>query len=70
MLEYCDKIAHEIKKSLDEVATAGDEIIGEVGKIEWDLHPTEGWLKSTSKQIVVKDKFGKSYSVSIQTINL
>jgi hypothetical protein len=70
MLEYCDKIAHEIKKSLDEVATAGDEIIGEVGKIEWDLHPTEGWLQSTSKQIVVKDKFGKSYSVSIQTINL
>jgi hypothetical protein len=65
-LAYCDKIAHEIKAALDGVVAAGDELIAEVGKINWDLHPTEGYFLSPKKSIIVRDRNGKAYSITIE----
>ena len=63
-LAYCDKIAHEIRKGLQQPDPDG--LIAEVGSIRMDLHPTEGWMQSTGKTITVYDRNGKAYIVSIQ----
>ena len=63
-LAYCDKIAHEIRQAL--IKSDPDGIIGLVGKIEWDLHPTKGYFVSPKKLIKVWDMNGKCYSVTIE----
>jgi len=64
-LAYCDKIAHTIRKAL--VKYDEDGILnGPVGKIEWDLHPTEGYFLSPKKMIKVWDSNGKAYSITIE----
>jgi len=63
-LAYCDKIADTIKKAL--VKTDPDGIIKEVGKIEWDLHPTDGYFLSPKKAIKIWDMQGKAYVVTIE----
>jgi hypothetical protein len=63
-LAYCDKIAHEIHKSLKQPDPDG--IINQVGKIEWDLHPTEGYFLSPKKMIKVWDSNGKAYTVTVE----
>jgi len=68
MLAYCDKIAHEIKKALDGVVTEGDELLADVSKIHWDLHPEEGYFLSTKKTIEVQDAFQKKYRVTVEEI--
>lgn len=69
MLAYCDKIADVIQKSLTlAVATDPDRIIGAVGSVKMDLHPTEGWFQSTKKTIEVADKSGKTYIVTVEEV--
>ena len=64
-LAYCDKIADTIRKAL--VKYDEDGILnGPVGKIEWDLHPTEGYFLSPKKLIKVWDANGKAYSITIE----
>ena len=64
-LAYCDKIADTIRKAL--VKYDEDGILnGPVGKIEWDLHPTEGYFLSPKKLIKVWDSNGKAYSITIE----
>ena len=66
-LAYCDKIADTIQKALKvAVALDQDKIIADVGKIEWDLHPTEGYFLSPKKSMIVHDMNGKAYSVVIE----
>ena len=66
-LAYCDKIAHEIRKSLNDIAgNDPDGIIEEVGSIEWDLHPTEGYFMSPKKMVKVFDSNGKAYIVTVE----
>ena len=66
MLAYCDKIIHVIRKSLLEYDA--DEIIGLVGPINMDLHPTEGYFMSTKKIVVVTDMTGKQYRVTVEEL--
>ena len=42
-LAYCDYIADRIQKLLDREVGDNDTLISNVGKVQMDLHPTEGW---------------------------
>ena len=64
-LAYCDKIADTIRKALLKYDEDGI-LNGPVGKIEWDLHPTEGYFLSPKKLIKVWDSNGKAYSITIE----
>ena len=63
-MAYCDKIADSIRKAL--IKHDPDEIIGLVGPIQMDLHPTEGYFLSPKKAITVHDMNGKAYVVTIE----
>ena len=64
MLAYCDKIADVCRKALMQFDS--DNIIGLVGPVEMDLHPTEGWFVSTKKTVTVYDMNGKKYRVTVE----
>lgn len=64
MIAYCDKIADVARKALLNPDT--DNIIGNVGHVKFDLHPTGGYLMSTKKTIKVSDKNGKMYTITIE----
>ena len=63
-LAYCDKIADSIRKAL--IKNDPDGIIGPVGPIQMDLHPTEGYFISPKKMMTVHDMNGKAYVVTIE----
>jgi hypothetical protein len=63
-LAYCDKIADTIRRAL--LKHDADQILGPVGKTEWDLHPTEGYLVSTKKSMVMYDTNGKAYRITVE----
>jgi hypothetical protein len=66
-LAYCDKIADTIQRALKvAVALDTDRIINDVGRIEWDLHPTQGYFVSPKKCVKVWDMNGKAYTVTIE----
>ena len=64
MIAYCDKIASVCRKSL--LGYDPDNIIGLIGPIKTDLHPTEGYFQSTTKTIELTDMNGKEYVITIQ----
>ena len=66
MLAYCDKIADVIRKAL--LKYDEDHIIGLVGRIQMDLHPSEGYFQSTKKTIEVTDMNGKFYRVTVEEL--
>lgn len=66
LLAYCDYIADCIRVALLERKHRGLGIIAEVGKVRWDLHPTEGWFVSTKKTLSVTDAGGKKYRVTVE----
>lgn len=68
MLEYCDYIAHIIREKLTSNIAESDSIVVEVGKIQADLHPTQGWFQSTSKTLVVTDANDQKYKVTIEAV--
>ena len=61
---YCDKIADVIRKAL--LQYDPDNIIGLIGPIEWDLHPTKGHFVSPKKTIEMTDMNGKEYVITIE----
>ena len=63
-LAYCDKIADSIRKAL--IKPDPDNIIGPVGPVKMDLHPTAGYFVSTKKTMMIWDMNGKAYSVTIE----
>jgi len=63
-LAYCDKIADSIRKAL--LKYDPDGIIGPVGPIKMDLHPTKGYFVSPKKMMTVHDMNGKAYVVTIE----
>lgn len=65
-LAYCDYIADRIQKTLSREVGDNDTLISNVGKVQMDLHPTEGWFQSTKKVIQVTDTNGKSYVVTVE----
>lgn len=68
-LAYCDKIADVIRKKLlvevNDNWSSNPLAGGSVGKIEWNLHPTEGWFISSKKMLTVHDGNGKAYIITI-----
>jgi hypothetical protein len=63
-LAYCDKIADSIRKALIQSDPTG--IIGPVGPIQSDLHPTQGYFISPKKVMTVHDMNGKAYVVTVE----
>jgi hypothetical protein len=66
MLAYCDKIADTVRKSLLKHDPQG--IIGLIGPIEMDLHPTQGYFQSTKKTIEMTDMNSKKYKITIEEV--
>ena len=66
MLAYCDYIADRISSHLSGDVVSNNYYIKDVGKINWDLHPTEGYMVSTKKTINVTDMNGKKYKVTVE----
>lgn len=66
MLAYCDKIADVIRKAL--LKHDPDNIIGLIGPIKMDLHPTGGYFVSTKKTILMTDMNGKEYRVTVEEV--
>ena len=64
MLVYCDKIADVVRKAL--LKYDPDGIVGLVGQIKMDLHPTEGYFVSTKKTMKVTDRNGKLYLITVE----
>lgn len=65
-LAYCDYIADRIQKLIKREIGDNDTMISSIGRVEMDLHPTEGWFQSTKKVITVHDKNGKAYVVTVE----
>jgi hypothetical protein len=63
---YCDKIAATIFDALK--ARDPDGIIVNVGPVQWDLHPTEGYLLSPQKTLEVTDRNGNRYLVTVEDL--
>jgi len=63
---YCDYIAETINVSLKENVNDKSTYISEVGGVNLDLHPTEGYYVSPKKTMSVTDKNGKKYIVTIE----
>jgi hypothetical protein len=69
MLAYCDFIADRIRKALQVSAADTNEPvhIDNVGRVQYDLHPTEGYFMSTKKTIEV-EAHGKKYRVIVEEV--
>jgi len=59
-LIYCDLLINEVKSKLC------DGEFFEPGKINYDLHPEDGYLQSTTKTMYVTDKNGTRYLVTVE----
>lgn len=67
---YCDYIADRIKKALtaDALVMAPENIVKEVGRVRWDLHPEGGYMLTTKKTIEVTDFNGRHYLVTVEEV--
>ena len=68
MLAYCDYIAALIREKLVGDTTDYQTVIKDVSCVQMDLHPEEGYFMSTKKTIVVEDKGGKMYRVTVEEV--
>jgi hypothetical protein len=68
MLEYCDYIAHLVHKALAADISESDSLVLKVDGPQLDLHATEGYLQSTDKTIIVEDRNGTFYQVTVQAL--
>ena len=66
MTAYCDYIAHFIRKGL--LKHDAGSIIGLIGPIEMDLHPTGGYFMTPKKTIEMTDFQNKKYKITIEEI--
>jgi len=64
MLVYCDWIADQIKQHFtnDKV----ENRIAQVSNVVMDLHPIDGYFLSTKKTILVEDKNGTQYKITVE----
>ena len=66
MLAYCDYIADRIQKLVSKEIGDNDTLLESIGKVNYDLHPTEGYFQSTKKTITCYDTNGKAYVVTVE----
>ena len=62
-LAYCDYIAHTISKELK--ANDTERLLSSVSRPQYDVTP-EGAFASTKKTIMVSDRFGKNYRITVE----
>ena len=62
-LAYCDYIAHVISKELK--ANDTERLLSSVSRPQYDVTP-EGAFASTKKTIMVSDRFGKQYKITVE----
>ena len=62
-IAYCDYIAHTIVGNLK--ANDAEKLLSSVGRPEYDLN-AEGSFVSTKKTIMVEDRNGKKYRVTVE----
>jgi len=67
-LVYCDYIADRVKTALNIDSEIEGSLLQEVGNIEWDLHPKDGYLLSTDKWLYATDINGNKYRISVEKI--
>jgi hypothetical protein len=65
-LAYCDAIAFVLRNALRDDVKSPMSYVKNVGGVQWDLHPEEGYMMSTAKTIMVEDKNGKTYKVTVE----
>ncbi len=63
-MAYCDELQDEIKTHLNKNTRF------HVTKVNWDLHPKEGYLLSTKKVIELEDSdYGnKKYKITVEEV--
>jgi len=64
-IAYCDYIAHTIVGNLK--ANDTQKLLSSVGRPEYDLN-AEGSFVSTKKTIMVEDRNGKKYRVTVEEV--
>ena len=65
LIAYCDYIAHLIKTNLKYEDMKDQSMLSSVGKVNWDMTP-EGAFASTKKTIMVEDRNGKQYRITVE----
>jgi hypothetical protein len=65
LIAYCDYIAHTIVGNLK--ANDTEKLLSSVSRPQYDLTP-EGAFASTKKVIMVEDRFGKQYRVTVEEV--
>ena len=68
MLAYCDYISALIREKLVGDTASTQTVIKDVSHVQLDLHPEEGYFMSTKKTVIVEDKNGKMYRVTVEEI--
>jgi len=64
MLVYCDWIAYQIKQHFTN--DKSENKIAQVSNVIMDLHPIDGYFLSTKKTILVEDKNGTQYKITVE----
>ena len=68
-LSYCDYIAHTIiKPALDIDNNSNQGMLTEVSQVKMDLCKKAGYMLSTTKTIMLTDKNGREYRVTIEDV--
>lgn len=65
-LSYCDYIAQRIVDAL--LIQDDEELLRNVGRIRWDLHPQHGYMLSTKKILDVTDRNGTKYRITVENV--
>lgn len=66
-LAYCDYIAEQCRQGIKN-ELAGRNLIRDCSFVKFDLHPTEGYMLSTTKTLTVTDVNGKMYKVIVEEL--
>ena len=66
-LAYCDYIAEQCRQGIKN-DNLGKDIVKDCSFVKFDLHPTEGYMLSTTKTLTVTDKYGKMYKVTVEEL--
>jgi hypothetical protein len=67
-LSFCDYIAQTIKKAVDHDSVCADGLLAGCGSIKADLHPTDGYLMTTTKTMSVADRNGRLYEITVKDV--
>ena len=67
-MAYCDAISFVLRKAMQQDSKSPMSYIKNVSGVQWDLHEEHGYMMSTAKTIVVEDKNGKHYKVTVEEL--